>query len=134
MNYKYSVLIIFFILFRFYAYPQTPSGPLEVKYVGFQIETIIGIIPTEFDYTFESGTYSFWDLDQHDTSSSLVYSYLTQFQIVKQKNINVRAEIIYSMNNVEQKKWMNKFGVFTDGKTCYKNENLFKFLKKKLDQ
>ena len=134
MNYKRQVFIIFLVLIRFYAYSQNQPGHMEVKYVNFRIETIMAINPAGFDSDFPNHEYLFWDLDQHDSGSGLAYSYLTQFKRIKKQNVDVRLEIIYSVNNVERKRWMNKFGIFTDGKFFYTNENLYRFLLKTLNQ
>lgn len=133
MKYNKPVFILFLMLFGFYAYSQSLGGPVEVKYVSFNIETFFDISPSGFNSEFSNGEFRFWDLDQHDISSNLVYSYLTKFQKVKQQSVDVRLEIIYSINNVEQKKWMSESGIFTDGKVCYKNKRLFDFLIKTLN-
>src|SRR5579863_2521231 len=109
MNYKRQTFIILFILFRLCTYSQNLPGPMEVKYVTFQIETICSIDPFLFDSSFTNREYKFWDLDQHDSGSNLVYSYLTQFKKVRPQSVNTRLKIVYSIKNIERVIWMNKF-------------------------
>ena len=129
---KRPAFIFALILFGFCGHTQNLPMRFEVKYVCFRIETPFSINPTEFDSVFSNCEYSICDLDQHDSGSSIVYSYLTQFRKVRPQSVDTRLKIIYSMKNIERVMWMNKFGIFTDGETCYKNNNLYNILLKTL--
>ena len=133
MNYRSYLFGVILNLIRICSYSQNSHGPLEVKYVSFSIETPFSIYPTIFDSAFV-GEYKFLDIDNRDSICDLVYTYLSGFKKVKSQSVDSRVEVLYSIQNVEIIKWMNKFGIFTDGKYCYKNENLFNFLKKSLNQ
>lgn len=130
MSFMKSLITIIVLL------ANSPSGfsqntiphSFKITYVNCSIETVFAIPCNLFDSAF-SGEKIYKQISASEILKQGVY--LKKFVKIKSNNIDVRGKIEYIMNARTYTYCFDCSGTFTDGINYYKNNLLFKFLKKK---